>query len=50
MEIRERGENVKSFVACANGEEKTCPNRKKCVENGVVCVDLIIGFEKEAKP
>ena len=38
---------MKSFVACANGEEKTCPNRKKCVENGVVCVHLLIGFEKE---
>jgi hypothetical protein len=40
---------MKSFVACANGEEKTCRNREKCVENGVPCMHLIIGFEREVK-
>jgi hypothetical protein len=41
---------MKGFIACANGEEKSCLNRRKCIENGVVCVHLIVGFEKEAKP
>ena len=40
-------QGMKSFVACSNGEEKHCPNRRKCIENGVVCVDLIVGFEAE---
>ena len=38
---------MKFFVACGNGEEKHCPNRKKCIENGVVCVHLIVGWEHE---
>ena len=40
---------MKSFVACANGEEKRCPNRRKCIEKGVVYYDLIVGFEPEGK-
>lgn len=38
-----------SFIDCANGEQKTCPNRKKCIENGVVCVHLVVGFELDQK-
>jgi len=41
---------MKDFVRCGQMEERTCPNRKKCVDNGVVCVHLVLGFEKEAKP
>ena len=40
---------MKSFIACANDEEKTCRRRKECVRDGVACVHLIIGFEKDVK-
>ena len=40
---------MKSFVMCANDETRTCPNRRQCVTDGVACVHLIIGFEKESE-
>ncbi len=46
--FQREGESMKSFVRCAEMEERTCPNRRVCIENGVVCVHLIVGFEAEA--
>jgi hypothetical protein len=39
---------MKTYVRCAEMEERTCPNRRKCIDNGVVCVHLLVGFVKEA--